>query len=441
MVAPTFGLGVDEAHYVLYGKNLDFSYFDHPPLVGWTHTLLLLFGEGEFFARLPAIIIGAVSSYLAFLFMLQVSKDEKIALFGVIALNSSPMINALFVMLLPDTFLIPTLFLLIFATLRLEKNPTLVNYVYGGVLLGVAGLAKYSAILLVFPIIFYFIFKKRFEILLNVRIIAALIVALFIISPVIYWNFQNDFASFKYQGDHVLGSQDLDFMMFAKSFAAQFGSYSPFLFILSVWAFVKSRNHYDDSIRLAFYFSLVMALFFIYSSFYKIVLPHWSVLFYVLFIPLSIYLFWGRQRLIRWSVGISAFIVLFLYFELAFKAIPSAHKDIYGWGITMSAAKEELNKNQNPNKALAVANWTHGSRALYYSQSDVFVIDERRDQFDMWEKSSPVGKDLLFVVPQGKDTASKCTRSEKVKTVELKIREKKVQNMELIWCYGFEGKR
>src|ERR1700683_4135552 len=31
-IASRNNLGVDEAHYVLYGLNLDWSYFDHPPL-------------------------------------------------------------------------------------------------------------------------------------------------------------------------------------------------------------------------------------------------------------------------------------------------------------------------------------------------------------------------------------------------------------------------
>jgi hypothetical protein len=35
VLAPYVALGVDEAHYVLYGLHLDLSYFDHPPLVGW----------------------------------------------------------------------------------------------------------------------------------------------------------------------------------------------------------------------------------------------------------------------------------------------------------------------------------------------------------------------------------------------------------------------
>jgi len=28
-------LGGDEAHYALYGLMPDWSYFDHPPLIGW----------------------------------------------------------------------------------------------------------------------------------------------------------------------------------------------------------------------------------------------------------------------------------------------------------------------------------------------------------------------------------------------------------------------
>ena len=42
-VAPTFGLGVDEAHYLLYAVHLDLSYVDHPPLVGWIHAVFYTF--------------------------------------------------------------------------------------------------------------------------------------------------------------------------------------------------------------------------------------------------------------------------------------------------------------------------------------------------------------------------------------------------------------
>ena len=35
LVAGRFELSGDEAHYALYAYHLDWSYFDHPPLVGW----------------------------------------------------------------------------------------------------------------------------------------------------------------------------------------------------------------------------------------------------------------------------------------------------------------------------------------------------------------------------------------------------------------------
>jgi 4-amino-4-deoxy-L-arabinose transferase-like glycosyltransferase len=63
LLAPLVGLGVDEAHYVLYGLNLDLSYFDHPPLVGWVEFISTsVFGTSEFGARLPAILIGFLVS-------------------------------------------------------------------------------------------------------------------------------------------------------------------------------------------------------------------------------------------------------------------------------------------------------------------------------------------------------------------------------------------
>ena len=61
IVAPSFGLGVDEAHYVLYGYHLDYSYVDHPPLVGWVQAAMLyLFNDGILTARIPAIALMAI---------------------------------------------------------------------------------------------------------------------------------------------------------------------------------------------------------------------------------------------------------------------------------------------------------------------------------------------------------------------------------------------
>lgn len=436
-MAGSFGLGVDEAHYVLYAKNLDFSYFDHPPLVGWTHALFLLFGDNELFARLPAILIGILSSFLVYYFVLNLSSNKSIALFSVIALNSSPMINALFMMLLPDTFLIPIVFLLLFLLKKMQEAPKNWHYSAGGVLFGIAGLAKYSSFLLTVASILYLIYKKRFDLIFTPRLFLTLFIALAFISPVIYWNFLHDFVSFKYQSNHVIGSS-FDFISFLKSFLAQFGAYSPLLFILSIIGLYKAFKQKEGSLKAALFMGLSIAIFFIYTSLTKVVLPHWSAIFYALFIPISIYLFWHQKRLICSFVTISMLITLFLYIELLFKNIPSLHKEIYGWQEIMQKANILIKDHKN--MALAVPNWTLGSRAIYYDKgrNEVFVIDDRIDQFDFWQKTRYENMDLLFIIPKSFKIdikkRVKCSEYEFIDKMEIRLKNVAIEEIEFILC-------
>ena len=143
-VAPTFGLGTDEAHYALYARFLDLSYFDHPPLVGWTHALFFYtLGTNEFLVRLPAILLFVFTSFLCYRFARSFAA-ERPALLAVAALNSSFLLGGLGLMLLPESLLLPLVYLLIFAVLRLERTPSTANFALLGLVLGLAGLTKYT---------------------------------------------------------------------------------------------------------------------------------------------------------------------------------------------------------------------------------------------------------------------------------------------------------
>ncbi|HIE40334.1 MAG TPA: hypothetical protein EYP76_02770, partial [Thiomicrorhabdus sp.] len=48
-------LGGDEAHYALYGLMPDWSYFDHPPMVGWLQAIPMWFAPYDWSARLVPI--------------------------------------------------------------------------------------------------------------------------------------------------------------------------------------------------------------------------------------------------------------------------------------------------------------------------------------------------------------------------------------------------
>ena len=68
LVIGKLGLTVDEAHYWVYSKFLDLSYYDHPPMIGYIIKLFTdIFGINEFAVRLPSVIIFILTSWLFFL--------------------------------------------------------------------------------------------------------------------------------------------------------------------------------------------------------------------------------------------------------------------------------------------------------------------------------------------------------------------------------------
>jgi len=458
IAAPFFGLGVDEAHYVLYAKYLDLSYVDHPPLVGWMHVpFFYLLGTNECLARLPAIIIFAVTSYCAYLFVLKVTQSRQLSLWAVLALNCSFMLNVLGLMMLPDSLLLLFVFLLIFIAEKITREKKSLNFIFLGILLGLMGLTKYTSILLVPPLIIFFVLKKRYDIIFSRYMFLAAFIALIFITPVIYWNVTHDFISFRYQGAHVFGSLASSFKNFAESLAAQFGAYNPLLFIIAFYGFSRVLRTRDDYLRLAVLFGGTILLFFLITSFYERTLPHWPAVFYLLFIPVGAYnLVTSREKwkkyFLNFSIGLSFVLTLFVYAELAgkfftFPDYKSPFRDIYGFPEIAQKADELLKNNLSAApKAIAVTNWTMGSRTMYYSlpyKNEVFVIDNRKDQFEVWQKKSPIGYDLLFLNTYFHnldiEKYTRCERVENVGKIDLILRKAKVDTVEFVWCRNYGG--
>ena len=457
IVSPLFGLGVDEAHYVLYAKYLDWSYYDHPPLVGWAHALFFYtLGTSEFLARLPAVIVFAFTSYCAYIFMMRITQSVRLSTLAVLALNCSFMFNVLGLMLLPDSLLLPLVFLLIFVAEKISRDKKLVYFLYMGFILGLMGLAKYTAIIVVAPLAAYFLMKKRQDILFSKEMFLSALIALIMIAPVILWNIEHDFASFRYQGAHVFGSFVGGMENFLISFAAQFGAYSPLLVIAAFYGFFKSLGEKNDYLRLAVLIGGAIIVFFLATSFSKKALPHWPAIFYLFFIPVGCHLLlrdrsnW-KKYYAYFSIGLTLFLMLFVYVEVAGKFIKypdymSPWRDIYGFKDIAAKANDILKENDASPKAIAVTNWTLGSRARYYSlpyRNDVYVLDSRRDQFDIWEKAPPIGFDLLILrthfCKKRAFKKIKCDAMETAATLTIELNNAKIDDIEYIWCRNYGG--
>ncbi|MEQ1722820.1 MAG: glycosyltransferase family 39 protein [Pseudobdellovibrio sp.] len=410
-VSTQFGLGVDEAHYVLYGKILDWSYFDHPPLVGWVQGLFQLLPMDHLIkARLPAILISILTSQLIYNYLISKKITARHALYALFVLNLTPMFNAMSIALLPDTLLMPLTLLIIIQTEKVLESSTLTNWALMGLWLGLAGLSKYTAVLYILALVLIFIFKKQFRELLKINLWIGVLIALALISPVLYWNVQNNFVSFQYQANHVLTLDASILNNISASFGMQMLSwgFGPFFIALAAYAGLIKNFKREKDFLITLIFLTVFLAFFIYVSIAEVLLPHWMLIYFILSIPVGYAYFLKNYRLKKTLISsfvISALISLILLFELAFKILPTEktaalYEGIHGWDNIMSMANERLYSVSNPKKSIAVMNWTLGSRAMYYSttSAEVFVIDSRFDQFDIWAPKSHIGDDVIVVI-------------------------------------------
>ncbi len=455
-VAGQFGLTVDEAHYVLYGKLLDWSYFDHPPLVGWVQGLFQLLAVDHLIkARLAAILISVLTSKLIFDYLVSKDVSSRNSLFAVILLNLTPMFNAMSVALLPDTLLMPLTILIVSSTEKILSQPTLKNWALMGLWLGLAGLSKYTAALYIISLVIIFISKNKIKEILKINLWIGVLIAMTLISPVLYWNIKNHWVSLQYQSDHVFTLDSSVLKNLGASFAIQLFSWGigPFLISLLIYFRMLKNLKRESKYFVALVFLTVFLLFFVYIAVSTPLLPHWMLIYFILAIPLTTaYLLENKLFLKTLNLaGLGSAVLSFaLLFELGFRIFPAEYtatlyEGITGWNQIMSEANEKLVTVTNPKKALAVMNWTLGSRAKYYNadNTEVFVIDQRFDQFDIWAPQSGIGYDLIAIIEANKKDEHlshlQCAQLTAVGEITNSIKNVPVNHFLYYHCANFSG--
>ena len=216
---------VDEAHYALYAQHLAWSYFDHPPLVGWIQWPLVALTSSEGIIRLIPELLWILSCYLVYEVTVEVHhfirgrnagyltsalpSANLCGLMAVLTVIAAPMLHILAIGLLPDTLLAPLSLGLMWMALRwLSKDQfSIGDWIIAGILLGVAGLSKYTAAFTALALLLVFLSTPRKPWITKVGFWIAALIALLLITPVLYWNWANDWISFKYQLAHGGGGE------------------------------------------------------------------------------------------------------------------------------------------------------------------------------------------------------------------------------------------
>lgn len=199
------GLGVGEAYYAASARVLALSYFDQPPLSLWLLWAVRgLAGADPVLLRLPFLLLFAGSTWA----MYRLARD----LFGpwagfhaALLLNLSTVFTwSIGTWAQPDGplvfFLLAACRVLLPMLLQPPAPGRLGRWLGGGVLLGLALLSKYHAVLLpVGALAFLLTSRDRRRWLLQPGPWLALGAALLAFAPVLAWNAQQDWASFAFQ--------------------------------------------------------------------------------------------------------------------------------------------------------------------------------------------------------------------------------------------------
>ena len=414
-------LSVDEAHYMLYADKLDWSYFDHPPLVGWVQWPLVAVGAPDAIIRLIPQLLWLLSCLLARTIARDLyrvvpgwskpAQREAAGLWAVALVLLAPLMHVLAVGLLPDTLLMVLTLALMWTVLKLAHTPTFSLWLALGVLLGLAGLAKYTAILPALAVIAVLLMRHGFKILTRPGPWVALILACALVSPVFYWNAQHEWISFLYQINHGAGGT-WQFRRLAAFIGIQLVAYGPLLVlgaVLSTRHIIERRALLASSLLLFFLIPFVVTA---YLSGGGGSLPHWTGPAWLAMTPfaanaLAAYWFEGHKALITAFVRAQAIICILAFCLLFFVGIPGVSQehplgkknplaDLWGWDEA-GAQANQLAKNLHID-SISVRNWTLASRMAWYSRpTNVFVLDNRFDQFDLWFGEIPAGSDSIFV--------------------------------------------
>lgn len=470
-LALSFHLSVDEAHYALYASKLDWSYFDHPPLVGWVQWPAWQLGGTDILMRVSPMVCWLLTA-LGVMYLSDTLYPGAMAqrLVGLRAdlwlLLLSPLPHLLGLALVPDSLLMPLTCAAMALSWQLCQRTQLANlrlWLLLGLCLGLAGLAKYTAVLIALSVLIVLLRAHSITVFAKPGPWIAVGVAALCVVPVFYWNASHDWVSFAYQLGHAQGAGSWKLRNIA-------------VFILLIWLahglllpvglWMRAHSNPDPAWFFCASFGLPSLLLLCYLSARGSALPHWATPAWVALIPpaaVGVVALWQRYRrtvLVAAALQALACTVFLTLMATAgvgretgpqATSLPSAMSeqvqanpfaDLYGWDRAAARAQVIAQRENLP--TLAVVNWSLASRLAWYARPmPVKVVERHFDQFDLWFGPLQTHESVLLVdwslmsyaAPVGPAQFERC---EWLEQMPIKHLDRQISHFNFLRCYNWQ---
>lgn len=217
-------LRTDEAYYWTWSKENVLSYLDHPPMIAWFIRFgTAIFGDTTFGVRFAGLLAMLVSQLLLADIVHRVTRDRRAVAMAVLLPEAALYYGLLMAKVAPDTALIPFALGLIWALVRLVESNDARWWLVAGLFAGLALLSKLTALMLLPAIAAFVLMPSQRRWLATPYPWLAALIAVAVFSPVLIWNAQHDWASFRFQFVRAAADYPMSLRTLGDFFGLQFG--------------------------------------------------------------------------------------------------------------------------------------------------------------------------------------------------------------------------
>jgi 4-amino-4-deoxy-L-arabinose transferase-like glycosyltransferase len=223
--AAAIELRTDEAYYWTWSQEAALSFLDHPPMIAWFIRFgTAIFGDSALGVRFGGIVAMLVTQLLLADIVRRLTHDMRAIMFAVLMPEAALYYGLLMAKVAPDAAMIPFAVAMMWSLVRLAQSGDGRWWLAAGLFAGLSLLSKFTAIMFA-PAVAAFVLVPdwRWRWLRSPYPYLAALIAIAVFSPVLIWNAQHDWASFRFQGVRATANYGLSLRTIGDYIGLQFG--------------------------------------------------------------------------------------------------------------------------------------------------------------------------------------------------------------------------
>ncbi|MFK5915053.1 MAG: glycosyltransferase family 39 protein [Woeseiaceae bacterium] len=371
----------DEAYFVVWGNNLDYGYYDHPPFVGWLLAAFLTISDALWWLRLPSTLLPIFLSYgIYHILKLQ---QPKIAVWVALTFLVAP-VNIINILITTDTplmffsFISAWSFYLALSSSNEGENQYKL-FMLAGLFLGLAFFSKYFAVFLgVTYGLYIVIFHRTRKGFTGLAVILLMALPFVVIN--LLWNYNNCWSNVVFNLYNRIGGENNSLTNLYKYVIVLVYLYSPVL----IYFLIRNRSKYflrSKSSQVFLWLTVIPLALFLVVAIRKTIGLHWLLSFY----PFAFIAFSSFLNIKQWRInfyfmlfigsihliGIASILILPV---TTFTSDKFLMQDYY-FGMYPSKFLEKL-KIYEKDYTFGMTSYSRASVASYYSNKRFIVFSE-----------------------------------------------------------------